>query len=83
MYGVRHHLSHDFPEYQHAIESLKTNSRNFATLFDEYDNTDKKIYGLINQMQPTADSHLETLKKKRLLLKDQLYSLLVHHNEYR
>lgn len=76
MYGARHHLTNEFPEFQHTIDLLKTRNSDFAQLLNEYDSTDKKIYGYSQQSQPVSDSHIEVLKKKRLRLKDQLYTIL-------
>jgi uncharacterized protein YdcH (DUF465 family) len=76
MYGVRHHLTKEFPEYRGAIEHLKTNDESFAKLLNEYHQTDKKIYGYEMLMQPVTDSYMEQLKLWRLRLKDQLYNIL-------
>ena len=76
MYGARHSLINEFPEFQHTIDTLKSQNNDFAQLLNEYDTTDKKIYGYSQQSQPVSDSHIEVLKKKRLRLKDQLYSIL-------
>jgi uncharacterized protein YdcH (DUF465 family) len=45
-------------------------------LLVEYDETDKKIYGLEQQSLPVSDDHFGSLKRHRLVLKDQLYSIL-------
>jgi uncharacterized protein YdcH (DUF465 family) len=76
MYGARHHLTSEFPEYQHTIDLLKNRNSDFAQLLNEYDVTDKKIYGYTQQSTPVSDTHIEELKKKRLHLKDQLYAIL-------
>ena len=76
MYGARHYLNNEFPEFQHTIDLLKTRNKDFADLLNEYDTTDKKIYGYSQQSQPVSDTHFEVLKKKRLRLKDQIYTIL-------
>ena len=76
MYGARHHLNIEFPEFQHAIDLLKSRNNDFAQLLNEYDATDKRIYGYVQQSTPVSDTHIEALKKKRLRLKDQLYTIL-------
>jgi uncharacterized protein YdcH (DUF465 family) len=81
MYGARHHLTNEFPEYQHAIDLLKSRSNDFAQLLDEYDATDKQIYGYTQQSTPISDTHMEVLKKKRLRLKDQLYQILKRYKK--
>lgn len=79
MYGGRHNLVEEFPEYRIAIDHLKVNDSDFARLLAEYDVTDKRIYGIEQQMQPVSDTYVEELKKRRVHLKDQLYSRLRHH----
>jgi len=76
MYGARHHLTNEFPEFQNAIDRLKSRNNDFAQLLNEYDATDKRIYGYAQQSTPVSDTHIEALKKKRLHLKDQLYAIL-------
>ncbi len=76
MYGVRHHLAQEFPEFRGTINYLKKNDDEFARLLNQYHDTDKKIYGFEQQMQPVADNYMEQLKKWRLQLKDRLYAIL-------
>lgn len=80
MYGERHNLIHEFPEFRSTIQHLKVHDRDFARLLAEYDVTDKRIYGIEQQMQPVADTYLEELKRRRVNLKDRLYTILKHHN---
>lgn len=79
MFGVRHNLVQEFPEFATIIHDLKTSNPEFADLVDRYDVTDKKIYGLEQQMLPVSDDYLGKLKKRRLELKDRLYTLLRNH----
>ena len=76
MYGVRHHITEEFPEFSNNIEVLKRRDKRFARLLDKYDETDKQICGYEQRRQAVADSYIEQLKKWRLQLKDQLYATL-------
>lgn len=76
MYGVRHHLTDEFPQMSGTINELKGNDPKFAQLLSKYDETDKRIYGLEVKSRPVADIYVEELKKERLKLKDQLYTIL-------
>ena len=76
MFGVRHIIEREFPEYQLEINRLKNDDPDFMRLLDEYDETDKKIYGYEQQSVPISDDHFGNLKRHRLALKDQLYSIL-------
>jgi hypothetical protein len=71
-----HSLVNEFPEYKEQIHNLKMNDRHFARLFDEYHEVDKEVHRIETDVQPTSDEYLEELKKKRLMLKDELYAML-------
>ena len=79
MFGVRHIIERDFPEFQTEITRLKNNDPDFVRLLVEYDETDKAIYGLEQQSLPVSDDYFGSLKRHRLMLKDQLYSILKQH----
>ena len=83
MYGVRHHINDEFPEFNTIIERLKNTNQQFARLLEKYNAADKEIYGYEQRRQPVTDSYLEQLKKWRLQLKDQLYNMLrQNHHTY-
>lgn len=74
---VEHHpLVHEFPEHREALHRLKLTDTHFARLATEYEDVDKEIVRIEDSVQPASDVVLETLKKRRLLLKDQLYARL-------
>ncbi|MFA9275314.1 MAG: YdcH family protein [Candidatus Aquirickettsiella gammari] len=78
---VEHHpLALEFPEFKETIHTLKLANAHFAKLFDEYTDTDKAINRAENGVEHLADSALETLKKVRINLKDQLFQLLQTHS---
>lgn len=79
MYGIRHDIAGDFPEFHAEISRLKNNDPHFTQLLNEYDDTDKIIYGLEQQAQPVSDSYFSDLKRRRVLLKDRLYAMLRQH----
>lgn len=74
-----HSLLNEFPEYKDRIHNLKMNDHHFARLANEYHEVDKEIHN-IEQDLKTSDEYLETLKKKRLGLKDEIYKLLQEAN---
>lgn len=80
MYGIRHDIDREFPEFQAEISRLKNNDPLFTQLLVEYDDTDKRIYGLEQQAQPVSDGYFSTLKRRRVLLKDRLYAILRQHS---
>jgi uncharacterized protein len=71
-----HSLVHEFPEMRERIHRMKTTNNHFAMLFAEYDLVEHSVHRIESGAEVTSDIYLETLKKKRLSLKDELYNLL-------
>lgn len=72
----KHNLADDFPQFQEKIQALKQTDDRFRTLAKEYHEIDHQVRGLEMQGVPTGDVHFEDLKKKRLQLKDSIYTRL-------
>ncbi|MGY0216772.1 YdcH family protein [Endozoicomonadaceae bacterium StTr2] len=72
----KHDLLHEFPEHKEKIHQLKISDRHFARLFDEYHEVNKQVVRFEQEIEHCSDQHLETVKKQRLHLKDQLYQML-------
>ena len=69
----RHSLAKELPEFKVKIHELKMNDRHFARLFDDYHDLDHEMIRIEEGVENTSDEYLESLKKQRLHLKDQLY----------
>ena len=65
-----------FPEYRELITKLKTTDRHFSHLFDKHNNLDAKILRMEDHKEPSTPEEIETLKKEKLLLKDQIFAVL-------
>lgn len=65
-----------FPEYRDLITQLKTTDRHFLNLFDRHNELDQKIKNMEAHIEPGSPVEIEVLKKEKLALKDELYSLL-------
>ncbi len=65
-----------FPEYRELITQLKTTDRHFLNLFEKHNELDQKIKNLELQIEHATQHQIETLKKEKLALKDELYGLL-------
>lgn len=65
-----------FPEYRDLISRLKTEDAHFTRLFDEHNELDQRIKNLEARIELATDEEIETLKKEKLNLKDQLYVIL-------
>ena len=76
MLGESHDLVHEFPEMQGKIAHLRGNNPDFADLMSSYDDLDAEIRTLEERGQPIGDVALEDMKKRRVVLKDQLYAIL-------
>ena len=72
----KHDLHHEFPQDFDRIHELKMNNRHFSRLFKEYHELDHEILRIEEGVENHADDYVETLKKKRLLHKDQLYKMI-------
>ena len=69
-----------FPEFRELISKLKTTDRHFSHLFDKHNHLDQKIQRMEAYSEPSTPEEIETLKKEKLLLKDQIYALLKKAN---
>lgn len=65
-----------FPEYRDLITQLKTTDRHFLNLFDRHNELDQKIKNLEAHIEHATPLEIEVLKKEKLVLKDELYTLL-------
>lgn len=65
-----------FHEYRDLISELKTSNRYFKSLFDKHNALDQKIRNMEAHLEPGTPDDIEILKKKKLVLKDELYALL-------
>jgi uncharacterized protein len=71
-----HSLINEFPEMRERIHTLKTSDAHFSRLFAEYDSVEHAVHRIESGAEAASDERLESLKKKRLGLKDELYGLL-------
>ena len=76
MTAVHHDLAHELPEFRDQIHTLKLSNAHFAKLFDQYHVLNREVLRLEGEGIPLTDEAFETLKKQRLQLKDELYSML-------
>jgi uncharacterized protein YdcH (DUF465 family) len=72
----KHDLVHELPEYRERIHELKTSNRHFASLFVQYHDTNQAVLRAEAGIETPADDYLESLKRQRLALKDELYAML-------
>lgn len=70
-----------FPEYRDLISKLKTSDAHFAKIFDKHNDLDQEIINLENDpvASVSREQEIETLKKEKLALKDELFKILQAH----
>lgn len=68
-----------FPEYRELISELKQKDRRFENLFEKHNSLDEKINRIIEGIETEGKTPVETLKKEKLKLKDELYVILKKH----
>lgn len=71
-----HNLHHEFPQHKERIHELKMNDRHFARFFEEYHDVDREVRKIEEGAEASSDQRLETLKLRRLKLKDDLLAIL-------
>lgn len=76
MQPAHHPLIDEFPEYREEIHNLKSENTHFRNLAHEYEKIDKAIVRAEQGIETVSDDYLEAIKKQRLHLKDQIYSML-------
>ncbi|HRJ52353.1 MAG TPA: DUF465 domain-containing protein [Candidatus Thiothrix moscowensis] len=76
MFGESHDLAIEFPEYKERIHDLKMHDRHFAKLYDEHSEVDAQLHRIEQGIEVHADEFVETLKLRRLHLKDEMYGLI-------
>ena len=65
-----------FPEYRELITQLKTSDHHFSRLFDKHNEIDQQIKNMETHIASGTPVEIENLKKEKLSLKDELYTIL-------
>jgi uncharacterized protein YdcH (DUF465 family) len=65
-----------FPEYRDLITTLKRQDPHFTRLFHLHNELDQEIKNMETGALPASDMAIEQLKKEKLHVKDQLYTIL-------
>ncbi len=70
--SIPHELSSEFPNSGSAIERLARTHEAFRLLAAAYEEVNRQVWQIESERKPTSDEVLERLKKRRLLLKDDI-----------
>lgn len=76
MYIQPHDVEHEFPEYKEVLHEMKSQDSHLAGLVEEYERLNADIVDIEENDKPFQDFEFEEMKKRRLMLKDQIYSIL-------
>ena len=79
MSHVAHELHEEFPDKAAAIHTLKSTNAHFSRLAEEYHTLNRTLHRMETEVEPADDATIETLKKKRLQLKDEISQILAEH----
>jgi uncharacterized protein YdcH (DUF465 family) len=71
-----HELIEEFPEHAEKISELKTSDAHFARLADEYHEINRAVHRAETNVEPISGAAESEMRKKRGLLKDELYKML-------
>jgi uncharacterized protein len=75
--SIHHHpLITEFPEHREAIHQLKQENLHFSKLMAKHEEVDKEIVRMEEGIETPEDLVLAQLKKQRLELKDEIFSML-------
>lgn len=71
-----HELAAEFPADAALIHKLKLDDAHFARLADRYHEVNRTIHRSAAEVEPLGDEHLESLKRERLNLADEIAAIL-------
>lgn len=71
-----HELAEEFPDKVEAIHEMKQSDAHFAKLADEYHEINRAVHRAETNVEPIEELAEVELRKKRALLKDQIWGML-------
>ena len=71
-----HELHEEFPEYAQKLTELKTTNAHFAKLADDYHEINRAVHRAETNVEPVEELAEVEMRKKRALLKDEIYRML-------
>ena len=68
-------------EYRDEIHELKQKDAHFTRIFEKHNELDQKVEDAESGRTILTDVELETLKKEKLLLKDEAYKMIMDYRK--
>ena len=66
-------------EYRDEISELKQSNKHFNRIFNKHNELDDKIKDAEHGRIGMSDMEIETMKKQKLLLKDEMYKMILEY----
>ena len=76
MSNTPHEIHDEFPEYADKIHALKVSDEHFASLLESYREVNRAIHRAETEVEPVGDAYMEDMRKRRMVLKDEIYGML-------
>jgi uncharacterized protein YdcH (DUF465 family) len=73
---IPHELQEEFSAHAGLIEQLRQTNYEFGRLTSQYEEVNRNIHRIESEQAPADDAVVETFKKERLMLKDEIASFL-------
>jgi len=70
-------LAEEFPDRVEQMSKLKQSDAHFSKLFDEYHEINRAVHRAETDIEPTDDLHMAEMRKQRLALKDEIWSMVL------
>lgn len=68
-------------EYRDEITALKQTNAHFARIFNDHNELDQQVEDAVEGRTPLSDVEIELMKKKKLLLKDEMLKMIMDHKK--
>ena len=76
MSNTPHELHEEFPEKTDKIHEMKVGNPHFSKLYDDYHAANRAVHRAETNVEPMEALAENELRKKRAVLKDELYKML-------
>ncbi|GAA6161503.1 MULTISPECIES: YdcH family protein [unclassified Ruegeria] len=76
MSNTPHELAEEFPDKVEVMSQLKQSDAHFARLAEEYHEINRVVHRAETNVEPMEDLAEGELRKKRAVLKDEIWAIL-------
>ena len=80
MSHVPHELHDEFPESAETLRELKLSNAHYERISENYHGINREIHRIESEVEAASDERLETLKKQRLVILDEVAGMIAQHN---